>query len=56
MSMDETMIEQRLDRLRPASASNLLLWAILAFLAVFVMWAAFTEIDRTVRGDGKRAP
>lgn len=56
MSMDETMIEQRLDRLRPASASNLLLWAILAFLAVFVMWAAFTEIDRTVRGDGRVVP
>lgn len=50
------MIEQRLDRLRPASASNLLLWAILAFLAVFVIWAAFTEIDRTVRGDGRVVP
>jgi adhesin transport system membrane fusion protein len=54
--MDDTKIEQRLDRLRPASASNLLLWAILAFLAVFVLWAAFTEIDRTVRGDGRVVP
>lgn len=50
------MIEQRLDRLRPASASNLLLWAILAFLAVFVIWAALTEIDRTVRGEGRVVP
>lgn len=54
--MDETNIEQRLGRLRPANASNLLLWAILAFLAVFVLWAAFTEIDRTVRGDGRVVP
>lgn len=54
--MDETRIEHRLDRLRPASASNLLLWAILAFLAVFVIWAALTEIDRTVRGEGRVVP
>lgn len=54
--MDETRIEHRLDRLRPASASNLLLWTILAFLAVFVLWAAFTEIDRTVRGEGRVVP
>lgn len=54
--MDDSKIEQRLDRLRPASASNLLLWTILAFLAVFVIWAAFTEIDRTVRGEGRVVP
>jgi adhesin transport system membrane fusion protein len=54
--MDDTRIEHRLDRLRPASASNLLLWAILAFIAVFVLWAAFTEIDRTVRGEGRVVP
>jgi membrane fusion protein, adhesin transport system len=51
-----TTIEQRLSRLRPASASNLLLWAILAFLVIFVLWAAFTEIDRTVRGEGRVIP
>lgn len=54
--MDDTRIEHRLDRLRPASASNLLLWAILAFIAVFVLWAAFTKIDRTVRGEGRVVP
>ncbi len=49
-------IEQRLLRLRPASASNLLLWSILAFLVIFVIWAALTEVDRTVRGEGRVVP
>ncbi len=54
--MSDTTIEQRLSRLRPASASNLLLWAILAFLVIFIIWAALTEIDRTVRGEGRVVP
>lgn len=56
MSDNTTLIEERLSRLRPASASNLLLWAILAFLVIFVIWAALTEIDRTVRGQGRVEP
>lgn len=42
--------------LRPARASNILLWLILGFLAIFVAWAALTELDRTVRGQGRIIP
>ncbi|TFI59560.1 HlyD family type I secretion periplasmic adaptor subunit [Sphingomonas parva] len=46
-------LEDYADRLRPRTASNILLWAILAFVLIFVIWAAFTELDRTVRGSGR---
>src|SRR6478752_2490653 len=46
-------LEDLADRIRPRAASNLLLWAILGFVAVFVIWASFTELDRTVRGQGR---
>jgi membrane fusion protein, adhesin transport system len=46
-------LEDYADRLRPRTASNILLWAILAFVAAFVVWAALTELDRTVRGSGR---
>ena len=55
--MDEAVerphLEDLADRVRPRSASNLLLWAILGFVAIFLIWAAFAEIDRTVRGQGR---
>ncbi len=50
---DSPHLEDFADRIRPRSASNLLLWAILAFVAIFLIWAAFTELDRTVRGQGR---
>ena len=43
-------------RMKPRRASNVLLWAILLFLVVFVVWAHFTELDRTVRGQGRVVP
>jgi adhesin transport system membrane fusion protein len=46
-------LEDLADRIRPRAASNLLLWAILGFVVIFVVWAAFTELDRTVRGQGR---
>ena len=46
-------LEDLADRIRPRAASNLLLWAILSFLAIFLIWASFTELDRTVRGQGR---
>lgn len=49
-------LEDYADRVRPNMASNVLLWAILAFVLVFILWAAFTEIDRTVRGQGRIIP
>ncbi len=50
------MIEDRLRRFEPRTASNLLLWGILGFILLFILWASLTEIDRTVRGDGKVVP
>lgn len=49
-------LEDYADRVRPKTAANILLWAIGAFVVIFVLWAAFTEIDRTVRGMGKIIP
>jgi adhesin transport system membrane fusion protein len=54
--MSETTLEDYIARVRPASASNLLLWIILGFVAIFVIWAALTELDRTVRGQGRIIP
>src|SRR5690606_10123453 len=50
---NETRLEDLADRIRPRSASNLLLWAILGFVAIFLIWASIAELDRTVRGQGR---
>lgn len=42
--------------IKPKTAANLLLWGILAFFAIFVVWAWLTELDRTVRGVGRIIP
>jgi adhesin transport system membrane fusion protein len=44
------------ERIRPSFGPNLLLWLIVAFFVVFLIWAALTEIDRTVRGMGRVVP
>jgi adhesin transport system membrane fusion protein len=49
-------LEDYVDRVRPATASNILLWVILGFVAIFFIWAALTELDRTVRGQGRVIP
>lgn len=46
-------IEDLTDRIRPRTASNVLLWVVLAAFVSFVIWAAVTELDRTVRGMGR---
>ncbi|MBA3676530.1 MAG: HlyD family type I secretion periplasmic adaptor subunit [Sphingosinicella sp.] len=51
MSLDEYI-----SRVRPARASNWLLWGILGFIVIFFIWAALTELDRTVRGQGRVVP
>jgi membrane fusion protein, adhesin transport system len=43
-------------RITPKFAPSLLLWLILGFFVVFLIWAALTEIDRTVRGMGRVVP
>ena len=51
-----THLEDLTTRIKPRTASNLLLWFIVAFVVVFFVWAAFTELDRTVRGMGRVIP
>ena len=54
--MTDTHIEDFATQLKPRQASNILLWAILAFFAIFVVWAALTELDRTVHAQGRVIP
>lgn len=46
-------LEERARRIRPRDASNVLLWGTALFFVVFIVWAALTELDRTVRGAGR---
>jgi adhesin transport system membrane fusion protein len=46
-------IEDYTDRIKPRTASNILLWVIVSFFVIFVIWAAVTELDRTVKGMGR---
>lgn len=46
-------LEAFVDRVKPRQASTFLLWAILAFFLVFVIWASWATLDRTVRGPGR---
>ncbi|HEY0150076.1 MAG TPA: HlyD family type I secretion periplasmic adaptor subunit [Allosphingosinicella sp.] len=50
---DMSHLEDITDRIKPRTASNVLLWVILASFIAFVVWAALTELDRTVRGMGR---
>ena len=43
-------------RMRPRLLSSLLLWLIAAFFVIFILWAALTEIDRSVRAQGRVTP
>lgn len=52
----ETYIEDLTDRISPRRASNLLLWGVVGFVVIFFVWAAFAELERTVRGIGRIIP
>lgn len=54
--MSQMLLENMTDRIKPRGASNLLLWAIVAFLVIFFTWAALTTIERSVRGTGRVIP
>jgi adhesin transport system membrane fusion protein len=54
--MHGTHIEDLTDRIKPRTASNVLLWVVCGFVLVFFIWAAFAEIERTVRGMGRVIP
>ncbi len=49
-------IEDLTARIKPKTASNVLLWAVAGFFAIFLVWAGMTELDRTVRGIGRVIP
>ena len=46
-------LEDYIDRIKPKAASSLLLWVICGFFLIFLLWAALTQLDRTVRGLGR---
>jgi adhesin transport system membrane fusion protein len=54
--MHGTHLEDSVTRIKPRAASSMLLWIIVAFVVIFFVWAAFTELDRTVRGQGRVVP
>lgn len=54
--MHGTHLEDLTTRIKPRAASNLLLWGVTAFVVVFFIWAAVTELERTVRGMGRVIP
>lgn len=53
MNRPEGSLEDLAGRIRPKTASNLLLWGVAGFFVVFVLWAALTELDRSVRAQGR---
>ena len=54
--MHGTHLEDLTTKIRPRTASNLLLWFVVAFIIAFFLWAGFTKLDRTVRGQGRVIP
>ncbi|MGB7406404.1 MAG: HlyD family type I secretion periplasmic adaptor subunit [Pacificimonas sp.] len=52
----ESHFEDRLLRFEPKKAANLLLFIITGVVLIFVIWAALTELDVTVRGTGRVVP
>ncbi|WP_439546095.1 HlyD family type I secretion periplasmic adaptor subunit [Sandarakinorhabdus sp.] len=54
--VDRSHFENYVDRIKPRAASNVLLWAILVFFVAAVVWAALTELDRTVHAAGRVIP
>lgn len=56
MNMPAGSLEDLAGRMRPRTASNLLLYLIVAFFVAAFAWAALTELDRTVRAPGRVIP
>jgi adhesin transport system membrane fusion protein len=42
--------------IKPKVPANIILWIILAFVVIALVWAGLTEIDRTVRANGRVIP
>ena len=53
MNAHHTHLEDYADRLKPRTASNVLLWVVGIFFVAFFAWASLTKLDRTVKGGGR---
>lgn len=53
MTRPEGGLESFAARLRPKTMSNVLLWGVAGFFIVFLIWAGLTELDRSVRAQGR---
>ena len=53
MNEHQGNLEDMAGRIRPRSASNLLLWGVAGFFVIFLVWASLTELDRSVRAQGR---
>ncbi|HZF94156.1 MAG TPA: HlyD family type I secretion periplasmic adaptor subunit [Allosphingosinicella sp.] len=53
MNKPEGSLEDFAARLRPKAMSNLLLWGVVLFFVIFIAWAALTELDKSVRAQGR---
>jgi adhesin transport system membrane fusion protein len=54
--MSDRNLEDYALRVKPRTATTILLWAMVAFVVVFFIWAAFAELERTVRAEGRVVP
>ena len=54
--MHGTHLEDLTDRIKPRTASSVLLWVVTGFVLTFFIWAYFAELERTVRGMGRVVP
>lgn len=52
----EHHLEDMATRIRPRTASNLLLWGIGAFFVIALLWATLAKVDRTVHAPGRVVP
>lgn len=52
MEFEDALVE----RVEPRKVANLLLWSILAFIGIFIVWAALSDVDRSVRAAGRIVP
>jgi adhesin transport system membrane fusion protein len=51
-----THLEDLTTRVKPRTASSIMLWGIVAFFVIATAWAALTELDRTVHAAGRIVP
>ncbi|WP_294337552.1 HlyD family type I secretion periplasmic adaptor subunit [uncultured Sphingomonas sp.] len=52
----EHHIEDMATRIKPRTASNMLLWGIVGFFVIAVLWATLFTVDRTVHAPGRVVP